>query len=71
MKPTLAEAKRSLLEGAPKPAELVPLQLDLIRKHPKEAIAAAALIGAVIGLSPKLRRVVIDVVVGVSRSLLK
>ncbi|MBX3376128.1 MAG: hypothetical protein KF678_03895 [Phycisphaeraceae bacterium] len=71
MKPTVAQAKRSLLEAVPEPADFVPARLEFVRKHPKEAMAAAAVIGAVIGLSPRLRRAVIDVAVGVARVLLR
>lgn len=71
MKPTVAQAKQSLLEAVPKPSDCVPARLEFVRKHPKEAMAAAAVIGAVIGLSPRLRRAVIDVAIGVARVLLK
>ncbi len=71
MKPSVAEAKRSLLEASPAPADLLPARLDLIRKHPKEALLIAAAVGAVLGSSPKLRRAVIDVAVAVAKVALK
>lgn len=71
MKPTVAEAKKALIEEAPTMEGLVPARLDVVRRHPKGMLLGAAALGVMIGLSPRLRRAAIDIAVGVARGLVR
>lgn len=71
MKPSVAEAKERLFESSPSPADLFPSRVELIRKHPWESVAVGVVLGVVVGASPRLRKLVLDVGLAAARALIK
>jgi len=66
------EAKRRLIEEAPAPLEVLMRDpADLIRKHPREAMAIAAAAGIILAASPKIRRAAIDATMNLASVFLK